>query len=558
MLINFKGRIHILLIIIISAILSLLWLYFNIDRKNSLFSAYDTYKLKGAKSHLSIDAAGNILDTNVNIYNKANKIIFQGEKIVHVDLKGAPLKISYYEPFFKLLVKLGATGVLMEYEDMFPYHEPILSNISAGNAYSLKDIKTINNLARSMNLKIIPLIQTFGHMEFILKLKEWKHLREVPKYPLVICPSHNETLILLRELIEQMIKAHPYSNMIHIGADEVYLLGECDKCFVKMNINSWTKQKLFLNHVSTVATIIKEKHPNIRILMWDDEFRNVRQEDLEKWKIASLVEPVVWKYSPDVYGSLGSSLWEMYSNVFPRLWIASAFKGATGSNKYTTDIGYHLDNHKSWMQLVSEYSTTIKFEGIIITGWQRYDHFAVLCELLPVGIPSLAMSLYLIQGYIDSTLVPPQAVANLLKCENPYALLGPTLGTPRCNFPGGAILESVLKLDQLKKDFTNLMEDSVVKGWMDDYNVNHLYSNLMYVESAMENLDVYKMHLEQIEADLINHMNKMYDNYTITEWCETYIRPLNKQIERLWTAKEKLLSKEDWPKRPLTSENKEL
>lgn len=512
-------------------------------------SIYSAFKLKSSKAY-SIQDSNRFFEDDLSEFIKPNKMIFQGEKIVHVDLKGAPLKIAYYQHFFKLLVKLGVTGVLMEYEDMFPYHDPILSNTSAGNAYTLNDIKIINDLAKNLNLKIIPLIQTFGHMEFILKLKKWKHLREVPKYPLVICPSHNETLTVLSEIIEQVINAHPYSDMIHIGADEVFLLGECDKCFVKMNVNNWTKQKLFLNHVSTVATMIKKRHANIRILMWDDEFRNAKEEDLEKWKISSLVEPVVWKYSPDVYGSLGSNLWDMYANIFPKVWIASAFKGASGSYKYTPDIAYHLENHKSWMQLVSEYSRKIKFEGIIITGWQRYDHFAVLCELLPVGIPSLAMNLYLIQGYIDATLVPPQAVANLLNCENPYALLGPTYSTPKCNYAGGLILDSVLKLEQLKKDFDNLLIDSRVKGWMSDYNINHLYSNLLYVESAMENLDTYKMQLQQIEVDIITNMSAIYDNYTIIEWCETYIKPLNNQIELLWNAKERLLSKDHWQKRP--------
>jgi hexosaminidase len=110
---------------------------------------------------------------------------FKGNRIVHLDLKGAPPRVSYYEEFFPLIRALGATGILMEYEDMFPFSGPQLQDLPAYNAYSKSDIKHILQLATNNGLEIIPLIQTFGHLEFLLKLQKYTELREVQKYPQV-------------------------------------------------------------------------------------------------------------------------------------------------------------------------------------------------------------------------------------------------------------------------------------------------------------------------------------------------------------------------------------
>lgn len=69
---------------------------------------------------------------------------------------------------------------------------------------------------------VIPLIQTFGHMEFILKHKQWCHLREVERYPSSMCPSNSESMPLIRSLIKQVVTFHSGIEYLHIGADEVY------------------------------------------------------------------------------------------------------------------------------------------------------------------------------------------------------------------------------------------------------------------------------------------------------------------------------------------------
>lgn len=42
-------------------------------------------------------------------------------RIVHLDLKGAPYKPKYFTELFSLFNRMKATGILLEWEDMFPF-----------------------------------------------------------------------------------------------------------------------------------------------------------------------------------------------------------------------------------------------------------------------------------------------------------------------------------------------------------------------------------------------------------------------------------------------------
>uniref|UniRef100_H3AY64 Hexosaminidase D n=1 Tax=Latimeria chalumnae TaxID=7897 RepID=H3AY64_LATCH len=315
-----------------------------------------------------------------------------GLKLVHLDLKGAPPKVSYLAELFPLLTHLGASGLLLEYEDMFPY-EGKLQVLRRKDAYSPLEVKEILHLAKSNGLEVIPLLQTFGHMEFVLKHGVFSHLREVKAFPNALNPYKEESVELVREMIDQVMATHSGLTWIHIGGDEVYFLGEGEQSKPLLMQGTITIGRLFLSHMKAVANHVVTAHPGVRPIMWDDMLRNISEESLADSGISQLVEPMIWDYVPDLDVQSKVLLTEKYQKCgFSKLWFASAFKGATGASQSLTHIGHHLANHVQWLKVAdSVHRETL--QGIALTGWQRYDHFSVLCELLPVGLPCLAVCL---------------------------------------------------------------------------------------------------------------------------------------------------------------------
>jgi len=60
------------------------------------------------------------------------------------------------------------------------------------------DIELIQTAAKSNQLDVIPLIQTFGHLEWLLKLREFELYRDDLASPMVITPCLNTTYLLLQ------------------------------------------------------------------------------------------------------------------------------------------------------------------------------------------------------------------------------------------------------------------------------------------------------------------------------------------------------------------------
>ena len=183
------------------------------------------------------------------------------ERFVHLDLKGAAPKFEFYQKLFPFLKKFGATGLLIEYEDMFPFTGR-LAAVRHGLAYSKADVEQLLKLAKLNGLKVMPLLQVYGHMEYVLKLKEFMHLREDHRYPQVITPCLEETYQLIfgkficrtvksifffssskKEMIDQFLTQHPSISYLHLGCDEVYYRLVHPQC---LNLNFRDDADLFI------------------------------------------------------------------------------------------------------------------------------------------------------------------------------------------------------------------------------------------------------------------------------------------------------------------------
>ena len=231
-----------------------------------------------------------------------------------------------------------------------------------------------------------------------------------------------------------VLSLHPDSEWVHIGCDEVYQLGQCSKCSERIaNANNnpdatsyYDAKTLFLEHVYRVASYVREKNKVIPI-MWDDLLRTIPMQTMQNSGIGTLVEPMVWVYVEDIDRFIDSMTWTTYGSVFEHVWSASAFKGAFGERQYAVNIQRHVINHLSWLEVMrreTRSSNRLNFRGIALTGWSRYDHFAVLCELLPAALPSLVLNLAILtRGGHDFEAV--KRAHRILQCGSQKALMTP-------------------------------------------------------------------------------------------------------------------------------------
>ncbi|CAF0912075.1 unnamed protein product [Adineta ricciae] len=486
----------------------------------------------------------NINDDNLMIKQpllKGDELV----KYIHLDLKGAPPQADkFYENFFDFVDKLqmGVKGVVIEYEDILPL-EGRFANATHRFHYTKSDMELIQTAAKSHQLDVIPLIQTFGHLEWLLKLQQFELFRDDLNSPMVITPCLNETYLLLEDLLKQTLDMHPYSNIIHIGCDEVILTNSHPQCR-----EAWMDvPERYVDHVKRVANIVRRIRPAIRILIWDDVIRGdqflVNEKLLNELK--GLVEPVAWNYHPTFDDSyVFSPVWKIYSNLFSTVWAASAFKG--GLNRYSmqTNATHHVQNNRAWLQFLRTLSTDKRnaFSGIILTGWSRFDHFMPLCDLLPTAYQSLVGSLYTIN---TGKIIPVEYIND---CDSLMNLIGRDAQLCQ-SLPGLSIWSGITSLASSLAQIDDRL--TFLHTVAPSYNRKHRFVRRYELDSRLTELQALHTDLLTLTQSLHQQFSELYSIDIIDEWFDLYISPALERINTTLVEFSPVRNQTFWPRRPL-------
>ena len=178
--------------------------------------------------------------------------------------------------------------------------------------YTVQQAKDMVKYAEKLGIELIPVVSNFGHVERFLRHKELSHLAElrgdIPDFfgdkqseHRDVCPSLPEAYEFFDRYITEVAEIFP-SEYFHVGLDENFNVGICEKCREKK------KHEIFTQHILHSHKLLKSLSK--RMMMWEDMFE-MCPESLEA--IPKDIVMCVWNYryiSDGMVGHLNGSLRE--------------------------------------------------------------------------------------------------------------------------------------------------------------------------------------------------------------------------------------------------------
>ncbi len=152
-----------------------------------------------------------------------------------------------------------------------------------GETISKREVAELMDYARELGFEIIPEVQSLSHIPWLTlshpeigevvtvdrAVDDTRDEDERPelRHPFCYCPSNEKTYELLFDVMDEIIEVTKPTRFVHIGHDEVYYMGLCDKC------KDVPHDVLFARDVNRIYNHLKEL--GYRTMMWSDMIQPV-------------------------------------------------------------------------------------------------------------------------------------------------------------------------------------------------------------------------------------------------------------------------------------------
>lgn len=277
---------------------------------------------------------------------------------------------NFYPPFEQVLEHVREMALshinelIVEWEDKRPF--PTLSFLQDTiRGFSQQQIAALEQAAWEDYLNLIPLQQSFGHLEYVLRHDRYRSLRELEEIPADLSPLNPESAALSTALLNDVMQEFPRAEYIHIGCDEVHTLGKGERSIASGS----TAAELFIRFVNQSIAVVcrSSKTP----LIWHDMIVNASIEELKALDKRVIV--VVWMYDNNDLEYRASAMIEKLQRANVKVWGGCAVRCWDREGLQNTPL---LANRKNnilrWRNVAARYS----LEGMVNTNWSAYSALA--------------------------------------------------------------------------------------------------------------------------------------------------------------------------------------
>ena len=257
-------------------------------------------------------------------------------------------KLARMKLMLKNIAEYGYDTVFFNIEHTFKIPEhPMIGFESDG--YEMMEFKELSDFADRLNLSLVPLIQSFGHMFHILKWDEYDSLAESEeKWSVSVS---DQTYDLIDDLYMRASQVFN-SEYIHIGGDEVYDMATGKSAHLLQHIS---KDELFLNHILKLKEIAA-RHDR-KIILWGDM---IDKDPGVMNKLGPDTVVCIWNYAfKEILGS--------YKSINAKILVCP---GTNTWKSFFPRYDYAVKNFR----LMKERADGLNAFGFMITDWGDAGH----------------------------------------------------------------------------------------------------------------------------------------------------------------------------------------